>query len=413
MSSCRLFLLLSLLLAGESASNEAGETVCPEVQHYVAEYHYDSACDREGQHIYRSNERGRTYRSLLKTGVAAVPNQKTVYCPETVEDLFSPEHQTGFATAWIVKNTSTRPISIAYVRKLANGKLVEVSAFNANISPPNYDSASIVKPGEFKSIMTYDGHIFHAREVMNDGSLGRVLVQHRMGMLPIKNKFGHVLDCDPTEADPEPFVETVAGEPLVSPETERKIPKFQPRNCNALDVGFRNEVGCPLNVYYTGMYQQNSNPIPEDAEQAVTPSSCHEKFKFHLGNDPLPPDFMWDWASQTKFESTMVGHNFLFRLAKDERIVVDSVTLAPTMVIDCPELTRQKNRVVETEPIEVLHEIGINDDMAINPFGNKFIDLAPALNVSGWMTNLTSTSAMAFEIPPSKPIKGIYSPSSF
>ena len=34
---------------------------------------------------------------------------------------------------------------------------------------------------------------------------------------------------------------------------------------------------------------------------------------------------MFDWESKTKYEGTYVGHNFVFRLAKDENIVVDSI----------------------------------------------------------------------------------------
>jgi len=50
-----------------------------------------------------------------------------------------------------------------------------------------------------------------------------------------------------------------------------------------------------------------------------------------------------DWNSKVKYEATYVGHNFVFRYAKDERIVVDSVALHPTRIIDCPGLKNQIN----------------------------------------------------------------------
>jgi hypothetical protein len=133
------------------------------------------------------------------------------------------------------------------------------------------------------------------------------------------------------------------------------------RPCNVLDIGFRNEVGCPLNAYYTGMYamkgvaKARGGLRPMDAANATdsaaatetaeghTPKSCHEVFKFHLGLQEQTDNFMWDWNSKTKYEGTYVGHNFVFRYAKDERIVVDSVAMHPTRVIDCPGLKNQVN----------------------------------------------------------------------
>jgi hypothetical protein len=110
------------------------------------------------------------------------------------------------------------------------------------------------------------------------------------------------------------------------------------RPCNIQDIGFRNLVGCPLNVYYSGRYNMTGNPRKEGEECSFTPKSCHEQFKFHLGKNPYSTDFHWAWDSQTKFEGTQVGHNFVFRLQAKDDIVVDSVTILPTFVQDCPHL---------------------------------------------------------------------------
>lgn len=103
-----------------------------------------------------------------------------------------------------------------------------------------------------------------------------------------------------------------------------------------------------------------------DTEATVhTPKSCHEVFKFHLGLNEHPMDFMWDWDSTTKYESTYTGHNFVFRYAKDERIVVDSVALLPTKVIDCPNLKKQINAVTVGDGEAIIDPIGRREDFLL------------------------------------------------
>ena len=78
------------------------------------------------------------------------------------------------------------------------------------------------------------------------------------------------------------------------------------------------------------MYVGMSNPT---AGEMV----CAEEFKFHLGLHDSPNDYMFDWHSRTKFESTYIGHSFVARLASNPDIVVDSYTVQPTIVRDCPK----------------------------------------------------------------------------
>ena len=53
-------------------------------------------------------------------------------------------------------------------------------------------------------------------------------------------------------------------------------------------------------------------------------------------------DFMWDWASSTKYEGSFIGHTFVARRADDPSVVVDSYTLEPTKIIDCPRREQQQ-----------------------------------------------------------------------
>lgn len=58
------------------------------------------------------------------------------------------------------------------------------------------------------------------------------------------------------------------------------------------------------------------------------------------------PDFMWDWSSQTKYEGSFIGDTFVARRADDPTVVVDTYTLEPTRIIDCPK--QKKQQVVTT-----------------------------------------------------------------
>ena len=108
--------------------------------------------------------------------------------------------------------------------------------------------------------------MFHARELLPDGNVGAVVLQHRVGLTPV-GKAGQIENADCDLADPEPIVEETAE---IEPAFDR-TPRINMRDCNQLDVGFRNNVGCPLHGYWVN---------PND-------STCEEKFKLHLGTNPM------------------------------------------------------------------------------------------------------------------------------
>jgi hypothetical protein len=119
----------------------------------------------------------------------------------------------------------------------------------------------------------------------------------------------------------------------------------------------------------------------------------------HLGLEEKTPDFMFDWRSKTKYEATYVGHNFVFRLAKDERIVVDSVSLHPTRVIDCPGLKNQVNVASVAEgqaiitPIMQRNKDMLNADMMLSHLMIKNLNATTAtLNATEWVMPLPTDS---------------------
>jgi hypothetical protein len=59
---------------------------------------------------------------------------------------------------------------------------------------------------------------------------------------------------------------------------------------------------------------------------------------------------MKDWGSATKYESSYVGHTFVFRSAFSDQ-VVDKVTIRPTQITDCPDLKQTVATALATDAI--------------------------------------------------------------
>ncbi|KAL7556174.1 hypothetical protein ACA910_015294 [Epithemia clementina (nom. ined.)] len=309
-------------------------------------FHGDHVCDRSQYNALKENlGRGHTYRRLKTNNeFARVPNEKTVICPLQVEDLVQGDQNShGFDSVWIVENTSIEAVVLSFIGK--DG--VEYSASNPTITPPQSDPQAFLNPKQWRAVYAWEGHVFHARSFdAETGTLGPVLLQHRMGLIPVGAN-AQQLEC-PAD-DPEPMIRMAEEEqPQLDPRFKRTTPTVN-RRCNAMDIGFRNMANCPLNGYFIG----------KDSNRTI----CQEQFKFHLGLNPLPMDFMWQWDSQTKFEQSFVGHSFAFRSAANPSILVDTVTLQPTRVTDCPELKTktQVNKVTTVgEPKHIF--LSITDD---------------------------------------------------
>ncbi len=266
-------------------------------------------------------ERQSIYHRLKDSGVGAtlLPNQQTVVCPIEVQNLESPTAVKGFDTTWILENTGSKTTIVSWV---VNG--VEWSPFNPDLKAID-DPKARVPPGEWLNVPTFDSFVYHVRELEEDGMAGQIVLQHRVGLIPIGNPNG--LSCDLSKPDVEP-VDPVTAARLAD---FARIPTPQQRRCNVVDVSFRNQAGCPLHVYWAS----GNSKMPESG------FNCGEKFRFHLGINPSPQDFMQDWESSTKFEGSFIGHTFVARLASDPNIVVDSYTVGTTKIIDCPHLKQK------------------------------------------------------------------------
>jgi hypothetical protein len=313
---------------------------CPR-QRYLTKYHAPRFCEtnqRPSRPEKGSNQRGLIYLKLKESGSGAsfVPNQQTVTCPmgTEVKSLENKEIAVkGFDTTWIVENTSTKHVVVAWI---IND--IEYSPFHPNMKAID-DPMAIIKPGDWISVPTFESFVYHVREIIEDNggatALGNIVLQHRVGMIPIGKPSDTNKYCDLSEKPPPLDVEPYTpGLELKQIEFGRLDTKDRP--CNTIDVGFRNQVGCPLSVYYANTLHMTE--VPDEG------FSCDEKYIFHMGTQPSSQDFMWDWNSATKYEGSFIGHTFVARLASDPSIIIQKYTLETTKIIDCP--TSKKQQVV-------------------------------------------------------------------
>lgn len=288
----------------------------------LTHFHNEDVCLTRPVRLNKGDvQRKLIYESLKDSGTGAtlVPNQQTVVCPMEVQSLESPTAVKGLDTTWIVENTGSKTVVIAWV---VDG--VEWSPYNPDVKAVD-DPKARVQPGQWLNVPTFDSFVYHAREIEEDGTVGQVVLQHRVGLIPIGNP--NKLACDLSKPDVEP----VDPETAVRVQSYARNPTPERRPCNVVDVGFRNQAGCPLHIYWaSGMSEAPENGF-----------SCGEKFRFHLGTKPAPQDFMQDWESSTKFEGSFIGHTFVARLASDPNVVVDSYTIDTTKIIDCPNLKQK------------------------------------------------------------------------
>eukprot|EP00538_Stauroneis_constricta_P009015 CAMPEP_0119548440 /NCGR_PEP_ID=MMETSP1352-20130426/2375_1 /TAXON_ID=265584 /ORGANISM="Stauroneis constricta, Strain CCMP1120" /LENGTH=382 /DNA_ID=CAMNT_0007593723 /DNA_START=45 /DNA_END=1193 /DNA_ORIENTATION=- len=292
-------------------------------------FHQPDACLAKPMPVHdESHERYAIYQRMMNdaTGATLVPNQKTVFCPREVQSLHNPSAMKGFDTTWIVENTASTPIVLAWV---VDGK--EWSPFHPDKAPME-DPEAILQPGDWSAVPAFESFVYQAREITEDGP-GRVLVQHRAGLIPLGNP--NDVHCDASLPDVEPLNPKTGNRK----KEWKRTPVAQQRKCNIMDIGFRNQLGCPLHVYWAGSLED----VPSEGW------TCGEQFKFHLGTKPATQNFMHDWESSTKFEASFISHTYVARLASDPTKVVDSYTLRPTQVPDCPDLKEQSIGISEKQ----------------------------------------------------------------
>jgi hypothetical protein len=302
-------------------------------------YHSDKVCDRAEFNRFKASfdRAGKAQALAAGNRHELVPNERTVHCPAHVQSLYptGEELVTGFDRSWIVENTASTPVVVLWVDP---EDLVEKSAFSDTV-PPTMDPEAVLSPGEWTVVSGFEGHVFNVREIMPDGTMGRVLLQHRLGWVAVGARLtdqARLLVCPDVDEPP------VLGEESANRNNNHdsdntgsktsgtayhpdfaRTPPSHDRHCNRQDVGFRNALGCPVHGFY----------LEED--------TCDEVFKMHLGvagggQQQQVLDFMDDWTSRTKFEATYSGHAFVFRSAHTGA-EVDRVTIRPTSVTDCPD----------------------------------------------------------------------------
>jgi hypothetical protein len=254
-----------------------------------------------------------THQQLLRTGYGSVPNQETKVCPTEESSSITPQSAAatkGQDTVWFVENTSKTPVVILYV---LDGVEYPYSAVHRKQQD---DPEALVQPNEWKAIHAFEGDVFHVR---SSGEHAELLLQHRVGLIPIGAK--------PPSPD-------VCAEPMAPALIETQEATRQPRaeydwtTCNVVDLGFRNQGTQAVNGFW------------------VDTVTCQEHLKFQLGLNAQSHNFAFDLDSNTKFEKSYVGHSFVFRTPDGD--FVDSYTIQPTRVVDCPLRRRNEKVVIAT-----------------------------------------------------------------
>ena len=185
---------------------------------------------------------------------------------------------------------------------------------------------------------------------------GRILLRHRAGPIPIRNRWGGPhLSC-PVQAivDPEPEPD----------EGFDRNPFDYNRRCNSLFSMFTNRMHCPVDVYYAGVDPTAVNSNTMTPKNATAPTnSCAERFSFHLGVNPSARDDLMDaWESPVAYEATYLTHKFVARLHHDPSIVVDEITIDKTYIQDCPTRSETSATTSVGEQEAVLTNSGISDE---------------------------------------------------
>lgn len=251
--------------------------MCPSAK--LPKYHEEEVCITRPARPEKGHvERPEIYKRLKESGTGAtlVPNQQTIVCPMEVANLENPSAIKGFDTTWIVENTASTSVVVSWV---VDG--VDWSPFHPDVKPMD-DPNAILKPGEFLSVPTFESFVYHVREIDPEtGDAGNVLLQHRAGLVSLGNPRQY--PCDASLPDVEP-VEPATAE---RKQEFKRTPTHNHRRCNTIDIGFRNQVGCPLHVYWANQLAD----VPKEG------FNCGEKFKLHLGTKPATQDFMHDWVS--------------------------------------------------------------------------------------------------------------------
>jgi hypothetical protein len=269
------------------------------------------------------NDGGGSFRPDLP--LSQTHEQRTVICPGPAQqNLYEGHVRIGHRTRLVIKNTASESVVIAFVER--NG--IEYSAANEGIRPAASDPDAALAPGMAKVFAVNEGHVFHVRNLKT----GELMAQHRVGLMPVENRYNHNIDACPGVHEEEEPVDD--GNFRVM----RKFLHWKPALIQQygeeviVDVGIKNTIKsrdgktCPVNLYFITKEERGGRRKPNYVE----------RFIFQLGDNTRASSFDGElWDASTKYERTYLGHEFIARLAHDESIVVDHMVVGPFKVQDC------------------------------------------------------------------------------
>ena len=226
------------------------------------EEHQEQTCGMKPGEKASWSDAGYGFTPMATEDYQNIPTERTELCPLDEAGHLGHSVHAGQATRWIVRNNATSSVEVNWL----DGDGKEIAAGGKE--------KIVLSPGQTGYINTREGHLFAVREQKADGT-GRLLALHRVGMIAVRNDAGV-----PCSAD-GPFHQI------------KRNPEGCPLDCNYLNRGFRNEVGCPVNVFFW--------------------NGTHDDFVFQLGSRRSGED-AWLWDTAYHYEISYNTHRFRARL---------------------------------------------------------------------------------------------------
>lgn len=255
-------------------------------------------------------------------GYDAIPLEKTLLCPmeESVRS-----RDLGQETRVFFVNEASETVNLYWV----DGEGVE------QLEGPMLQN-------ETHSVLTTEGHIFHARSAETN----QLLVRHTVGLFEVKN----------------PSNVPCATEPL----TQVELHGDSELDCGFMSKGFVNKAGCEVNVYYY--------------------NGTGEELVGQMGTEQIPQGQEWDytWKPSQFFEMTYLTHRFYVRMPDGRFVAEFRVTKAP--IVDCPNPARQRQEQLESHQQLTFKTVTVGEQIAPAEIAKDDTLLAKA-----WRTTAGST----------------------
>jgi len=224
--------------------------------------------------------RGMDYQAIPLRRIELCPMEKNVFSVDAGQETRIPMY-----------NNASLPVQLFWVDQNGNEQFVDT-----------------IPSRHHYSVQSYEGHVFHVRQMPTDDKRGTLLARYRSGHVDFTNK--HNYPCDPPEISGpwSPMAPRIAPDKL---------------ECGFVRQGFVNRANCQLEVYFV---RDSINPTTKLVAQLGSISS-------HKGKE-----FDEVFQSSYHYEFSYEGHTFVAKSRSGK--IFDSKTIQRFEFQECPERVR-------------------------------------------------------------------------